>query len=81
MHWAGDANECDDQPQRWVFDLERFQNDEVPGETRVFNVRHAGVKKYDRFEFIFYGEDRHKGFSVNLSGLILYGEVPQLQQP
>ena len=73
LHWAGEQQECDVEPQRWGFDLERFRNDEVPGETRVFDVKAAGEVQLDRLRWVFYGEDPAKGFSVNLSGLLVYG--------
>ena len=45
----------------------------MPGETRVFDVKAAGEVQLDRLRWVFHGEDPAKGFSVNLSGLLVYG--------
>ena len=61
------------ESQKWTYDLDMFLNDEVPGETRVYDILVDG--EYNQFRWTFWGGDRTKGFSVNLSGLMLYGTI------
>lgn len=64
-------------PQHWAFDLARFKNREIPGESRVYdlNNEHHGTH-FDKFRWVFYGApNSSKAFSVQLSGLMLYGSV------
>ena len=84
-------------PLTWTYDTGTFDNNEVPGETRFFDLpaatRHPRRQDQDdgggegtgegeggqgrgwrRFRWVFFHPERTKPFSVNLSGLFMFGQ-------